>query len=94
MPTSIGAIIALFAASAAVQDMRDTSLFTRKERRQHLEKLGAMYGYGTFVGADGLSHEGIEKEPLVNAVPLPGMIEKVQTGFSQKSLGLKRNKGH
>lgn len=94
MPTSIGAIIALFAASDAVQDMRHTSLFTRKERRQHLEKIGAMYGYGTFVSADGLPYEGIEKEPLVNAVPLPGVMEKVQTGFSQKSLGLRRDKGH
>ena len=94
MPTSIGAIIALFAASEAAQDMRGTSLFTRRERRQHLEKLGRLYGYGTFTGADGLPHEGIEKEPLVNAVPLPGVMEKVQTGFSQKSLGLRRGKGH
>jgi hypothetical protein len=94
MPTSIGAIVALFAASEAVQDMRHTSLFTRKERRQHLEKIDAKYGYGKFVGASGLPHEGIEKEPFVNAVPLPGVMEKVQTGFSQKSLGLRRDKGH
>lgn len=94
MPTSIGAIIALFAASEAVQDMRGTSLFTRRERRQHLDKLDRLYGYGTFVGPDGLPHEGIEQEPLVNAVPLPGVMEKVQTGFSQKNLGLRRGKGH
>ena len=83
MPTSIGAIIAFVAASEAVQDMRRTSMFTTKERRQHLEKLKRMYGYGTFVGADGMLHEGIEKEPFVNAVSLPGLIEKVQTSFSQ-----------
>lgn len=94
MPTSIGAIIALFAASEAARDMRNTSLFTRKERRQHLEKIDAMYGYGTFMGADGLPHEGIEKEPFVLAVPLPGVMEKVQTGLSQKGLGLRRDKGH
>jgi hypothetical protein len=90
MPTSIAAVIALFAASEAVEDMRGTALFTRRQRRQHLENIGAMYGYGTFVGADGLPHEGIEKEPLVTAVPLPGVMEKVQTGFSQKSLGIRR----
>ncbi|KAJ4347540.1 hypothetical protein N0V95_005324 [Ascochyta clinopodiicola] len=86
MPTSIGAIITLFAASEAVQDMRGTSLFTRKERRQHLEKLGRTYGYGSFTGVTGMPQEGIEKEPLVDAVPLPGVRGKIQTGFSQKSL--------
>jgi hypothetical protein len=90
MPTSIAAVIALFAASEAVEDMRGTALFTRRQRRQHLANIGAMYGYGTFVGADGLTHEGIEKEPLVTAVPLPGVMEKVQTRFSQKSLGIRR----
>ncbi|KAF9691447.1 hypothetical protein EKO04_010599 [Ascochyta lentis] len=92
MPTSIGAIIALFAASEAVQDMRGTSLFTKKERRQHLEKLGRMYGYGSFVSTDGIPHEGIEMEPLVTAVPLLGVAEKVQIGFSEKGLGLRRGK--
>lgn len=92
MPTSLGAIITLFAASEAVEDMRGTSLFTKKERKQHLKKLGATYGYGTFVGADGIPHEGIEKEPLVKPVSRLGVMEKVQTGFSQKSLGLRRGK--
>ena len=90
MPTSIAAVITLFAASEAVEDMRGTALFTRRQRRLHLENLGATYGYGSFVGADGLPHEGIEKEPLVTAVPLPGVVEKIQTGFSQKSLGIRR----
>ena len=90
MPTSIAAVITLFAASEAVEDMRGTALFTRRQRRHHLKSLGATYGYGSFVGADGLPHEGIEKEPLVTAVPLPGVREKVQTGFSQKSLGIRR----
>ncbi|RYN51103.1 hypothetical protein AA0118_g10587 [Alternaria tenuissima] len=92
MPTSIGAIIALFAASEAVQDMRGTSLLTSKERRKHLESLGGTYGYGTFIGADGKLHEGVEKEPLVDAVPLPGVLEKVQTGFSSKKSVFKRDR--
>lgn len=93
MPTSIGAIIALFAASQAVLEMRGTSLFTSKERRKHLTSLGRTYGYGTFMGADGKLHEGIEKEPLVDAVPLRGVLEKVQTGFSSKSSMFKRDRG-
>ncbi|KAF1935402.1 hypothetical protein EJ02DRAFT_428471 [Clathrospora elynae] len=93
MPTSIGAIIALFAASQAVRDMRGTSLLTTKERRKHLKDLRGTYGYGTFVGADGKLHEGIEKEPLVDAVSVPGVIEKVQTGFSSKSSVFKRGRG-
>lgn len=93
MPTSIGAIIALFAASQAVRDMRGTSLLTRKERRKHLQNIGGTYGYGTFIGSDAKLHEGIEKEPLVDAVPLPGVVEKVQTGFSSKSSMFKRSPG-
>lgn len=92
MPTSIGAIIALFAASQAVRDMRGTSLLTRKERRRHLQRLDGRYGYGRFVGVDGKLHEGIEREPFVDSVPLPGVIEKVQTGFSTKSAKFKRSR--
>jgi hypothetical protein len=88
MPTSIGAVITSFAASEAVSDMRGTSLMTKRERKRHLEDLQARYGYGKFVGTDGVLHEGIEKEPLVDAVPLPGLVKKVQTGFSQKAFGL------
>jgi hypothetical protein len=93
MPTSIAAIIALFAASQAVRDMHGTSLLTKKERWTLLEGLGGTYGYGTFIGVDGKLHEGIEKEPFVDAVPVPGVLEKVQTGFSSKSSMLKRYMG-
>jgi hypothetical protein len=88
MPTSIGAVITSFAASEAVSDMRGTSLMTKRERKRHLEDLQARYGYGRFVGTDGVLHEGIEKEPLVDSVPLLGLVKKVQTGFSQKAFGL------
>jgi hypothetical protein len=66
MPTSIAALIALFAASAAVQDMRGTSHLDRKGRAKHLEQLDHRYGFGSFVGGgDGRVHIGIEKAPLV-----------------------------
>jgi hypothetical protein len=66
MPTSIAAIIAMFAASAAIQDMRGTSRLDRKGRAQHLRLLDSRFGFGSFVGGnDGRVHIGIEKAPLV-----------------------------
>jgi hypothetical protein len=88
MPTSIAAVIGLFAASTAVRDLQGTSQLTKNQRRQHLEELDKRYGYGTFLGADGSLHVGIEAEPLVRVAPLPGIIEKVQTGLSKVSTGL------
>ncbi|KAF1954142.1 hypothetical protein CC80DRAFT_128575 [Byssothecium circinans] len=65
LPTSTASIIGLFAASAAVQDMRGTSKYEAKERARHLRSLGVRYGYGNFVGTDGSIHVGIEKTPFV-----------------------------
>jgi hypothetical protein len=65
MPTSIASVIALFAASMAVQDMRGTSHLDKKGRAQHLERVDSRYGFGSFVGGDGRVHIGIEKVPLV-----------------------------
>lgn len=84
LPTSIAAILSLFAASSAVYDLTGTSLLTKKERRMRCEEQGQRYGYGTFVGADGRLHVGIEKEPLVDVVLLPGVVQKAQSGFSKR----------
>ncbi|EMD67172.1 hypothetical protein COCSADRAFT_135871 [Bipolaris sorokiniana ND90Pr] len=66
LPTSIASLIALFAASAAVLDMRGTSYLDKRGRAQHLEKVDARYGYGSFIGGgDGRVHIGIEKTPFV-----------------------------
>ena len=65
LPTSIASMIALFAASSAVHDMRDTSHLDKKGRARHLEDLDSRYGYGSFVGGDGRVHIGIEKTPFV-----------------------------
>ncbi|KAI4671168.1 uncharacterized protein J4E88_009201 [Alternaria novae-zelandiae] len=40
MPTSLAAIIALFASSAAVKDLRGTAHMTNKEREKYLKELG------------------------------------------------------
>jgi hypothetical protein len=85
LPISIAAMIGLFAAGSAVHDMEGMSLLNKKERRKRLDELDHRYGYGTFVGADGRLHVGIEKDPLVEVAPVPGVIEKVQTGLSKRS---------
>lgn len=65
LPTTLAAMIAMFAASAAVQDMQGTSAHTRKERSHHLKRLDHRYGYGSYIGTDGKIHVGIEKVPRV-----------------------------
>lgn len=66
LPTSIAAVIALFAASTAVLDMQGTAHLDGKNRAQHLKGLNSRYGFGSFIGGgDGRVHIGIEKAPLV-----------------------------
>ncbi|KAH4160234.1 hypothetical protein HBI80_083250 [Parastagonospora nodorum] len=66
LPTSIASLIALFAASTAIEDMRGTSHLDKKGRARHLEQLDSRYGFGSFIGRnDGRVHIGIEKVPLV-----------------------------
>ncbi|KAH9882358.1 hypothetical protein J1614_000594 [Plenodomus biglobosus] len=76
MPTSIAAIVSLFAASAAVQDMRDTSQLDRKERARFLKKVDSRYGYGSYVGTDGRVHVGIDKTPFVRVKSKTNWLEK------------------
>lgn len=64
MPTSLGAIIALFASSSALTDLRGTSTLTNAERESYLARLACRYGYGSYVGADGAVHVGVEKAPF------------------------------
>ncbi|KAF2685296.1 hypothetical protein K458DRAFT_365622 [Lentithecium fluviatile CBS 122367] len=67
LPTSIASVVGLFAAGDSVRDMRGTSHFGSKERTNHLQKLDARYGYGSFVGVDGMVHIGIEKALFVRS---------------------------
>lgn len=86
VPTSIAAVIALFASSAAVKDLQGTAHMTNKEREQYLEDLNYEYGYGSYIGSDGAVHVGIEKVPYVQ------YMKKV--GFEGTRIGrdLKRRK--
>jgi hypothetical protein len=87
MPTSIASIISLFAASAAVQDMKATSSMDRKERAIHLDGIGARYGYGSYVGGDGRVHIGIDKTPFVRVRSKTTWLERKVNSFRKGSLG-------
>jgi hypothetical protein len=88
LPTSIAAVVALFAASAAVQDMRDTSHLDKKGRAKHLKEVDARYGYGSFVGADGRVHIGIEKTPFVRVRSKSTWFEKHLPLFRKKTVDI------
>ncbi|KAF2792711.1 hypothetical protein K505DRAFT_375878 [Melanomma pulvis-pyrius CBS 109.77] len=85
LPTCIASIIALFAASSAIEDMKNTSKFDKKERGEHLEKLGSRYGYGSYIGGDGRVHIGIEKVPFVRTRSNPTWFEKKVKSFRSGS---------
>lgn len=57
-------MIALFASSAALEDLRDTSHLTTEQQERFLDKLDSQYRYGSYVGGDGSVHIGMEKVPL------------------------------
>ncbi|KAF2705868.1 hypothetical protein K504DRAFT_459953 [Pleomassaria siparia CBS 279.74] len=86
LPICIASIVALFAASAAIQDMASTSRLDEKERRQHLKQLGSRYGYGSYVGSDGRVHIGIEKAPFVR-------VRKSKTWFERKVTSFRNGAG-
>ncbi len=87
LPTSIAAVIALFAASAAVLDMKDTSHLDARGRSRHLQDIDARYGYGSYVGADGRVHIGIEKTPFVKVRSKSTWFEKKLPLFRKTSAG-------
>lgn len=68
MPTTIASQIAFFAASHGLNDFATTSSMSEKERDLHIRGLRRRYGFGKFVGTDGKTHIGIEREPLVQVL--------------------------
>ncbi|THW14865.1 hypothetical protein D6D24_05255 [Aureobasidium pullulans] len=68
MPTTLASQIAFFAASHALEDLAETSSMSEKERNSHVKGLRQRYGFGRFVGTDGKTHIGIEREPLVQVL--------------------------
>jgi hypothetical protein len=88
LPTSIAAVVALFAASSAVLDMQETSHLDKKGRGRHLEQVDARYGYGSYIGGgDGRLHVGIEKTPFVRTRAKTTWLEKKLPIMRKGSLG-------
>jgi hypothetical protein len=68
--------------------MRDTSHLDKKGRAKHLKEVDARYGYGSFVGADGRVHIGIEKTPFVRVRSKSTWFEKHLPLFRKKTVDI------
>lgn len=70
MPTTIASIIAYVAASHALSDFDPAASVAQGLSAKGLRRdsMGSRYAYGRFVGTDGKTHVGIERQSLV--VPL------------------------
>ncbi|KAJ4381919.1 hypothetical protein N0V86_003288 [Didymella sp. IMI 355093] len=84
LPTSIGAIISLVAASTTVRDLKDTTHLSTEERAAFLEKQGHVFGYGSFLAVDGAVHVGIERAPFVSR------LRKVEMEVQRAGLSVRR----
>ena len=60
LPTSIASQIAYFAGSHVIDDVSRAGGDLRR-----LDEKGVRYGYGKYIGKDGWTHAGIEREPYV-----------------------------
>jgi hypothetical protein len=65
LPSDLASVIAYFAASRAVLEMKGTAHLSKKEQALHLARLDGRFGFGSFISHDGMNHLGIEKEPYV-----------------------------
>ncbi|KAK3707617.1 hypothetical protein LTR37_011965 [Vermiconidia calcicola] len=66
LPTSLASVITMFAASRALDDIKEVELASKKGRHSDIENI--RFGYGTFFGTDRKVHVGIEREPFVTSV--------------------------
>jgi len=90
-PTTIASVLAAFASSHAVLDFKGTASMTKKERSRLVRRLDHQYGFGAFVGVDGVMHVGIEKQPFLGARKRPtrvGSMEDEDESRFEKEVGL------
>ncbi len=66
LPKSLGSIVPYICNSKILEDF-GTYTISSKQRQDHLVSLRRTYGFGWFIGTDGKSHRGIEREPLLRA---------------------------
>jgi hypothetical protein len=88
MPTSIAAVIALFATSATIKDLQGTSGL----REEYVEKLGNTYGYGSYLGEDGSVHVGIEKDPFVWRMKVTSFEHTLVAKSARNAFGTRERK--
>jgi hypothetical protein len=68
MPTTIISQISFFAAGHTLRDFAGTSATPEREQSPDIRGLRQRYGFGRFIGTDGKTHIGIEREPLVQTL--------------------------
>lgn len=73
LPSTVASIIAYFAASRAVHELYSTCE-DETDRTYKKARSSWAWGYGTFMGTDGCSHIGIEKEPLVSSLDKNALV--------------------
>jgi hypothetical protein len=88
MPDTPASMIAFFAASHTVKDLRNTGQLSSNERAKLLEKLDDRYGFGTFMGSDGKAHVGIEKHPFLATLTREGSEISLGSGTKGRGAGL------
>lgn len=64
LPTSIASQMAYFGSSHVVDDVKNAG-----GDLSELDMRGYRYGYGKYIGKDGRTHVGIEREPYVTHLP-------------------------
>ncbi|QDS69130.1 hypothetical protein FKW77_010376 [Venturia effusa] len=85
MPTSLGSIIAFFAASHAVNDFRGTLGMSSKELNTHMKRSNDRFGFGTFIGTDGKAHIGIEKYPFLAPLTIGSVVTRQDSKDGKRS---------
>ncbi len=63
LPTTIASQLAFFAASHVLEDVREAG-----GDLADLDRKGYRYGYGKYVGTDGMTHVGVDRFPFVTSL--------------------------
>jgi hypothetical protein len=72
LPTDMASVIAYFAPSRTVRDLKGATGMSKKIRSAYLMDRGYRFGFGNFIGRDGKAYVGIEKYPYVAALTRTG----------------------
>lgn len=76
MPTTIAAVIAAFAGSSILDDLKNGTLSP-----EAMDKSNTKYSLGRYVGMDGQPYIGIDREQFVTLLPRKGVRERLGRRF-------------